>query len=36
MPPVDILKLAGVDLTSSKPFDKAMGVFADFLSRLEG
>ena len=36
MPPVEIIKLAGVDLTSSKPFDKAMGVFADFLARLEG
>lgn len=34
MPPVEIIKLAGVDLTSSEPFDKAMGVFADFLSRL--
>ena len=36
MPPVEIIKLAGVDLTSSEPFDKAMGVFADFLARLEG
>lgn len=35
MPPVEMIKLAGVDLTSPKPFEKAMGVFSDFLSRLE-
>lgn len=35
MPPVEMIKLVGVDLTSPKPFEKAMGVFSDFLSRLE-
>ncbi len=36
MPPVEIIKLAGVDLTTPEPFEKAMGVFKDFLDRLEG
>lgn len=33
--PVDILKLAGVDLTAPKPFEEAMGVFRDILKQLE-
>ncbi|MDR1905678.1 MAG: M3 family metallopeptidase, partial [Clostridiales bacterium] len=33
--PVDILKLADVDLTDKKPFVKAMGVFERVLKELE-
>ena len=35
MPPVEILRLAGVDLTTDKPFVQAMKVFEDTLSELE-
>ena len=35
MPPVEILKLAGVDLTTDKPYVQAMKVFEDTLSELE-
>ena len=34
MPPLDILKLAGVDLTTSEPFEKAFALFADTLKEL--
>ncbi len=34
MPPVEILKLAGVDLTTDEPFDKAMKVMQDYLEEL--
>jgi len=35
MPPLDILKLAGVDLTTSEPFEKAFKLFADTLKDLK-
>jgi oligoendopeptidase F len=35
MPPVDILKLAGVDLTSAEPFEAAMTEFRNTLAELE-
>lgn len=35
MPPVEILKLAGVDLTDDKPYEQAMKVFDDTLEQLE-
>lgn len=35
MPPVEILKLAGVDLTDDAPFEKAMKMFSDFLAELK-
>ena len=35
MSPVDILKLAGVDLTTNEPFDKAMRVFRETLEELK-
>jgi oligoendopeptidase F len=35
MPPVEILKLAGVDLTGKEPFEKATGVFGRVLKELE-
>lgn len=35
MDPLDILKLAGVDLTDKAPFEKAMRYFADALAELE-
>ena len=34
MPPLEILKLAGVDLTSPEPFEKAFALFADTLKDL--
>ena len=34
MDPLDILKLAGVDLTTTEPFDKAMRLFANTLKEL--
>lgn len=34
MPPVEILKLAGVDLTSEKPYEHAMKIFDDTLEEL--
>ncbi|MDR2091028.1 MAG: oligoendopeptidase F [Clostridiales bacterium] len=34
-PPVEILKLAGVDLTKKEPFEKAMGVFKRVLNELK-
>lgn len=34
MPPVEILKLAGVDLTSDQPYVRAMKIFDDTLSQL--
>ena len=34
MPPAEILKLAGVDLTANKPFERAMREFSDTLSLL--
>ncbi|MDR3217308.1 MAG: oligoendopeptidase F [Clostridiaceae bacterium] len=35
MPPVDVLKLAGVDLTSAEPFEAAMKEFKSTLTELE-
>jgi len=35
MDALDILRLAGVDLTQDEPFDKAMRLFADTLAELE-
>lgn len=35
MSPVEILKLAGVDLTSDKPYEQAMKIFNDTLKELE-
>ncbi len=35
MPPLDILKLTGVDLTSEKPFAQALKVFDDTLKELK-
>ncbi len=35
MSPVEILKLAGVDLTQSAPYEQAMKIFDDTLSQLE-
>ena len=35
MPPVEILKLAGVDLTTEQPFNVAMREFRDTLNTLE-
>jgi len=35
MPPVEILKLAGVDLTDGRPYEQAMKIFSDTLSELE-
>lgn len=35
MPPVEILKLAGVDLTDDAPFEKAMKMFSAFLAELK-
>ena len=35
MDALDILRLAGVDLTKDEPFDKAMRLFADTLAELE-
>lgn len=35
MPPVDILKLAGVDMTTTKPFEIAMKEFKDTLDQLK-
>ena len=35
MPPVEILKLAGVDLTTDEPFEKAMGVMDDYMRQLK-
>jgi len=35
MPPHDILKLTGVDLTTKAPFEQAMKVFADTLAELK-
>lgn len=35
MPPVEILKLAGVDLTTDAPFEKAMKVMDDYLKELK-
>ena len=35
MPPVEILKLAGVDLTTDVPFQKAMKVMQDYLAELK-
>ena len=32
---LDILRLAGVDLTQDEPFDKAMRLFSDTLKELE-
>jgi len=32
---IDLLKGAGVDMTSSDPFEKAMAVFADLLDKME-
>ncbi|MDE7336981.1 MAG: hypothetical protein K2N32_02580 [Clostridia bacterium] len=34
MPPVEILKLAGVDLTSETPYKQAMKIFDDTLAEL--
>ena len=34
MPPVEILKLAGVDLTTDEPFEKAMKVMDNYLKEL--
>ena len=34
MDPLDILKLAGVDLTKKEPFDKALKLFKDTLDEL--
>ncbi|MDE6614318.1 MAG: oligoendopeptidase F [Clostridia bacterium] len=34
MPPVEILKLAGVDLTDEKPYNQAMKIFDDTLEEL--
>ena len=36
MPPVEILKLAGVDLTGKEPFEAAMSEMADALAALKG
>ena len=33
--PLDALKAAGVDLTSPEPVEKAFGVLADIVDRLE-
>lgn len=35
MPPVEILKLAGVDLTTKEPFEQAMKLYGDFLDQLK-
>ncbi|NLZ25042.1 MAG: oligoendopeptidase F family protein, partial [Clostridiales bacterium] len=35
MPPLEILKLADVDMYTLEPFEKAMKEFADTLSALE-
>lgn len=35
LPPVELLKIADVDLTCDKPFDKAMNVFKETLKELE-
>lgn len=35
MPPVEILKLAGVDLTTDEPYKKAMRVFEETLAELK-
>ncbi len=35
MPPVEILKLAGVDLTTDEPFEKAMKVMDNYLKELK-
>jgi oligoendopeptidase F len=35
MPPVEILKLAGVDITTEQPFNVAMGEFRDTLAELK-
>ena len=35
MSPVEILKLAGVDLTGDKPYKQAMEIFNDTLRQLE-
>jgi len=35
VPPIEVLKAAGVDMSSSRPIEEAMGVFADALSELE-
>lgn len=36
MDPIDLLKLAGVDMTGKEPVQEAMKVFADMLEELEG
>lgn len=35
MDPVDLLKICGVDMTSSHPVEEALKVFADYLKQLE-
>jgi oligoendopeptidase F len=34
--PLDALKLAGIDMTSTEPLERAFGVLAGFVDRLEG
>lgn len=34
-PPMEVFKIAGVDMTSTKPIEDAFEVLADFISRLE-
>lgn len=35
MPPVEILKLAGVDLTTKAPFEQAMQLYGEFMEQLK-
>ena len=32
---IDLLKLAGVDMTSKEPVDRALEVFGEYLDKLE-
>ena len=34
MPPLEILKVAGVDLTTKEPFEKALSLFAEMVEEL--
>ena len=35
MPPIEALKLAGVDMSSPEPIDRALGFFEELLARYE-
>ena len=35
MDPIDLLKICDVDMTSPEPVDQALGVFEEYLTRME-